>query len=576
MTAQPPPQLGARMAPQAGAGYGILPERLPSTGSPDVPQRRVTEDFASSLVSRPGATAPDSSLIRGVPPMEILVRYERSWSIQDALDQHAALAEQREVLVEIGRNRIRVRQTQLTFAEAEVEDALAAAKGIAPNTAGDAQRVLQIASRVRASVRDLRLAVRLRQTEQGMVDKHIVTADAEIERSRLEMTSMKEVIDEKALMVATDDTQLAAKKPLDENGNPLKQKYRYVTNCKVGGHGQRFCEYLLERTDWRVYPNQKWFEDEKKNEYHCPLGKKLVDFADESHFSHVSMYLKGRAWLEEKTKVLQIAADHMPKTYIIDKGEWRDGIAPPEDSEVSNLPWFVKEADRNWGTSVHVCHKPSECLPSVKPDATYVVQQHIKDPLLMSDGRKCHIKFYVLMLCLEDGVTWRLYTYKDGYLSISPNAWSPDDLSKETQVTIIRTEKISGWEAWPEAYPKCKASVTKVMECAVHSGKLEGRLGKSQFEILSADYIVDIHGDVWLFEFNMSPVLKDPRDAPKVNDADMIRGALHIVAPWEKGSETEWDLAGEFRGNPPQPKAPLQQQEPLSAPATSATVEAPG
>ena len=71
----------------------------------------------------------------------------------------------------------------------------------------------------------------------------------------------------------------------------------------------RFCEYLLERPDWRVYPNQKWFEegpfgafwifllesrvvvmqDEKGNEYHCPLGKKLVDFADESHFSRIAM-----------------------------------------------------------------------------------------------------------------------------------------------------------------------------------------------------------------------------------------------------------------------------------------------
>lgn len=23
---------------------------------------------------------------------------------------------------------------------------------------------------------------------------------------------------------------------------------------------ERFCEYFLERPDWRVYPNQKWFE----------------------------------------------------------------------------------------------------------------------------------------------------------------------------------------------------------------------------------------------------------------------------------------------------------------------------
>jgi len=385
---------------------------------------------------------------------------------------------------------------------------------------------------------------------------------------------MKEVIDDKSLSIATDaeSAQAPAKVAVDENGVPLKQKYHYCTNCKVGGHGQRFCEYLLERPDWRVYPHQKWFEDEKGNEYHCPLGKKLVDFADESHFSRIAMYLKGRAWLEEKTKVLELAGSLIPETFIIEKGAWK-GRPPPSDSEVSNLCWFVKEADRNWGTSVHVCSKPSECMSLAKPDSVYVVQQHIKDPLLMPDGRKVHIKFYVLLLGLEDGVRWNLYTFKDGYLSISPNAWSPEDTSKETQVTIIRSERIGDWEAWPMAYPKCKAAVGSVMKTAVESGKLEGRLGKKQFEILSADFIVDTHENVWLFEFNMSPVLKDPQDAPKVNDADMIRGALHIVSPTEGGSPSQWDFVGEYHGEAPQPKAAPQNAgtpAPADAPGTKA------
>merc|ERR1719414_1742763 len=147
----------------------------------------------------------------------------------------------------------------------------------------------------------------------------------------------------------------------------------------------------------------------------------------------------------------------------------------------------------------------------------------------MDDGRKCHIKFYVLLVCHEDAVRWNLYTFQDGYLSISPNPWRPEDLSKETQVTIIRTERIAGWKPWTAAYPQCKASVAKVISTAVGKGKLEGRLGKKQFEIFSADFIVDTHGDVWLFEFNMSPVLKDAQDSPDTNDADMITSALDIV-----------------------------------------------
>lgn len=494
-----------------------------------------------------------SALLRGVPPMDIVVKHDRSWSIQDALDQHAALTEQREVLQEIGRNRLRVRQTQLSFTELEVEDALESAKGLSALDGGDAQQVLLYASRLRSSVRDLRLAVRLHHMEHGTVNEHISLAELEIEKSRQEMTMLKEVIDDKSLVVATDDAHTLACPALNANGQPLQQKFKYCTNCKVGGHGQRFCEYFLERPDWRVYPHQKWFQDEKGNEYHCPLGKKLVEFADESHFSRIAMYLKGRAWLEEKTKVLEIAPGLIPETFIIEKGQWK-GSAPPQDDQVDNLPWFVKEADRNWGTSVHVCHKPSDCLGLAKPDSVYVVQQHIRNPLLTEDGRKCHIKFYVLLMCFEDGVKWHLYTFKDGYLSISPNPWTPEDISKETQVTIIRSERIGDWEVWPEAYPKCKEAVAKVMDQAVSSGKLEGRPGKRQFEILSADFIVDTSGSVWLFEFNMSPVLKDPQDAPKVNDADMIRGALSIVVPWEHGSPGLWDFAGEFHGVPPQPK----------------------
>ena len=59
-----------------------------------------------------------------------------------------------------------------------------------------------------------------------------------------------------------------------------------------------------------------------------------------------------------------------------------------------------------------------------------------QDPLLY-DGRKCHIKFYVLLMSYPDGIKWHLYTFKEGYLSISPTKWSADDISKETQVAQL-------------------------------------------------------------------------------------------------------------------------------------------
>jgi hypothetical protein len=331
---------------------------------------------------------------------------------------------------------------------------------------------------------------------------------------------------------------------------PADAKYYYCASCKVGGHGERFAGYLLQRPNWRIYPSHIWFRDETgTREYYCPLGRSLVDFTDETKFSRISMYIKGHIWMEDKTKLYEVVPDCMPDTYVIDDLKWRYGRAPPADSEVKPLPWFVKEADRNWGTSVHVCARPSECMALAKEGALYAVQQHIADPLCMDDGRKCHIKFYIFLRCLEDGVTWELYTYRDGYLSISPNAWSPEDLSKPTQVTIIRTERINTWRHWEAVYPKCKAKTAQVIEKLVKQGKIQGTPGRQQFEIMSADYIVDTHGEVWLFEFNTSPVLKDPETSPDVHDGELIKGALSILLPWEGGDLGLWDLAVRCEGS---------------------------
>merc|ERR1711862_217623 len=136
------------------------------------------------------------------------------------------------------------------------------------------------------------------------------------------------------------------------------------------------------------------------------------------------------------------------------------------------------------GTSVVCCQRPEECIGLTKPDATYVVQRHIPKPLLYTNGEKCHIKFYNMLLCKDDGITWQVYCYKDGYLSISPKPWSNTDLSKETQVTIIRTKRINDWPHWKAVYPKCKEGVRTVVERAVEQGKLEAR-NKVQFEIIS-------------------------------------------------------------------------------------------
>jgi len=370
--------------------------------------------------------------------------------------------------------------------------------------------------------------------------------EEEIERNNQEMVMLREAIDD----IAGGGGPLLEGVPHQVTPTPGERKFFYVSDCHVGGHGQRFCKYLLKRPNWRIYPSEKWFEDKNGQVSYCPLGRRGVDFTDETYWSRISMHLKGRIWLEDKRKLYEFVPDLMPPTYIIVNQSWVGEPPPLEPPGAEPMPWFVKETDRNWGTSVVCCSGPSECIGLTRANAVYVVQKHIPRPLLYTNGEKCHIKFYNLLVGHADGVSWSLYTYKDGYLSISPKAWSGTDLSKETQVTIIRTKRINDWHAWEEVYPKCKAGVGEVIKRAAEQGKLEGR-NKVQFEIFSADFIVDLDMGVYLLEFNMGPVLKDAEDSPDVHDAGMVNGAMHIVEPWEGGDIDKWDFVFEVKGKPP-------------------------
>jgi Tubulin-tyrosine ligase family len=252
--------------------------------------------------------------------------------------------------------------------------------------------------------------------------------------------------------------------------------------------------------------------------------------------------------------------------------QWVGGESPPleDDNQVDDraqdAPWFIKIADQNLGgDAIDIVQKPSEILNFVHKNQRYVMQQHVVDPLLTDDVHKCHVKFYVLLICEEDGVTWNLYTYKASLLSISPNPWSADDLSKETQITIHRHHippgETIGWKQhWDIVYKKCQAGTTEVIEKAIASGKLKGRRRGSslapqkQFEVFSVDWMPDTHGNIWMFEFNMSPAVwaRNEEFDGLANDGDewrsslmkhdevMLHEALSVVTPDGNGPG-QWD-----------------------------------
>jgi len=409
-------------------------------------------------------------------------------------------------------------------------------------------------------LRSLRLALQKYEIEQHRTTAKSLSMEAELKKSNTEMVVLREAIDD----VSRGGGPVVVGMPgtTGQAAEPRERRLFYCSDCRVGGHGQRFCSYLLKRPNWRLYPSEKWFEDANGQVSHCPLGRRGVDFTDETYFSRIAMHIKGRIWLEDKRKLYEFVPDLMPYTYVIVDQKWVGEVPPDEPADAPPMPWFVKENDRNFGTSVVCCARASECMGLAKPNAVYVVQKHIDRPLLYDGGEKLHIKFYNMLYGLEDGITWRLYCYKDGYLCISPTPWSPTDLSKDGQVTIIRTKRINDWPYWEGLYPKCRAAIATVIQRAVEQGKLKGR-PKKQFEIISSDFVVNVDQEVVLLEFNTGPVLKDPEDSPDVHDAGMIMGSLQIVEPWEQGDEDKWDLVLEVKGEPMQSEGAVNDADAL-------------
>ena len=80
-------------------------------------------------------------------------------------------------------------------------------------------------------------------------------------------------------------------------------------------------------------------------------------------------------------------------------------------------------------------------------------------------------------------------------------------------------------------------------------------------QVFSVDWMPDTHGNLWMFEMNLSPaVLKRDkaydaggydarREWLQSHDEEMLKEALDIVLPWGGGEgQGEWELVGEFAG----------------------------
>ena len=391
--------------------------------------------------------------------------------------------------------------------------------------------------------------------------------------------------------------------PSDDNDH-TDRKVRYFAACQRGGHFFLYTQHQLEQssTFWRPYPTQHWYTDEsilsggKSTNYLCPLGKRVVDFCDEPQFSKsISMFVKGREWLDEKDKLyslsLEIAAMMPPNYVLLRNHQWKDANPSTNDS---SGPWFLKECNKNGGTAVQVFATIKDCLELASRDSMYVLQPHIANPLLTHDGRKCHVKVYNLLVNNhknngdddQDNTVsniWKLYTYPEAFLSTSPNPWSCQDVSVDTQITTKRHERLvvgqasDTWSGWtPEIYQRFQSQMATVVQVALAERKLQSRRNHNQpqrqFELFSADFLLDTDLKSWLIECNFGPVLFDPmletkqplttpglleyqrlfnesdnKKAVAVNDHAMISDTVQLVFFHDvdnKNKNNQWDLAG--------------------------------
>ncbi|KAL3925326.1 MAG: hypothetical protein SGILL_000483 [Bacillariaceae sp.] len=357
----------------------------------------------------------------------------------------------------------------------------------------------------------------------------------------------------------------------------LDATIRYFCDCGRGGHSFLYQQHLLLfRKGWARYPLQPWYVDQFTGKsYTCPLGKHVIDFCDEPQFSNCCMYVKGREWLDEKDKLWELAADLMPKTWLIDKGEWINQKEAGDGQGLTTGPFFLKECMKNGGKAVRIVASLDAAHELAGTNSKFVVQKHVSDPMLTKRGEKCHIKGYFLLT--EDAGSWKLYMYPEAFLSVSPNPWSPTDLTPETQITVKRTKRLfkdqpcALWpNGWPASYSVTKDVVSHVVDRAVKQGKLQSRgEGKRQFEIFSADIMIDETLRPWLIECNFGCVMFDPKidqplttvglktyqrlydtqgEACEVNDHVMIGDTVTLVfedeTPCKK--KVKWESIGTY------------------------------
>lgn len=278
------------------------------------------------------------------------------------------------------------------------------------------------------------------------------------------------------------------------------------------------------------YPSKKWFISKNDKQLYAPIYNVLVDFCDQPVYSMTTSDMPGHDWVTDKGKLGLLRLPFTPRTWHIKKREW-DGEAPPllppgcDDPEKS--VWFMKDTLRNYSTGIFIVRSSDKCMEICEGDTAYVVQPMIWPLIPCCDrpdlaDRKHHLRVYYMMASPRGSTEVNFYTFADGYFACTVLPFEYDNMSRDVQISRDRLFKLSEWNLWDEIRPKLY-KLLAALSVAVKP-KITPIPEKSGFMIMGLDVMVDPQKELWLFECNAGPVLREA-------DQPMITAMMEIVCP---------------------------------------------
>ena len=338
-------------------------------------------------------------------------------------------------------------------------------------------------------------------------------------------------------------------------GDPDRRHFFYA-DCHVGGLGKWFARCLSERPNWHAYPAATWFLDPNDNQpLFCPVGKVVVDYADQPAFSLAVGGCPGSDWLEDKSRLARLLAAaegdalHVPTWFVRDR-EWVPANEGPTEADARAIAasndfwhdvWFVKEAKTNFGVGVRVAPSPERCLAVAEPGKTYVVQPSVASPRVDARGHKLGWRVYIACVSAPNARALRWYMFCGGYLVAADGPLARGVLDPLGHVT---KDRVCAFDDWPEApayEPIMREKITAMLRAA--QPKMKPPVAKACFELFGVDLIVRetearvVHreGDeggvfspdpdaVRIVEVNRSPRVK-------IDDKPMLHALLNIAVP---------------------------------------------